>query len=110
MTIGSTFLLLIAVAPSAGQLTDFVIRSVDSPAAYVAPEEVAVPAKAIRFDIASAAQVASQWGRVTSTKRTFARNRAVGGVPNSFHLSGRAIDVARKPGVRHGQIEAAYRR
>lgn len=29
---------------------------------------------------------------ITSTKRSAARNRAVGGKPNSFHLSGRARD------------------
>jgi hypothetical protein len=32
--------------------------------------------------------------RVTSTKRTAARNRAVGGSPRSFHLRGRAVDFA----------------
>ena len=28
---------------------------------------------------------------------------------NSYHLSGRAIDIARRAGVRHAEIEAAYR-
>jgi uncharacterized protein YcbK (DUF882 family) len=31
--------------------------------------------------------------RITSGRRSRARNRWVGGVPNSFHLRGRAIDV-----------------
>ena len=31
---------------------------------------------------------------VTSAKRSAERNRAVGGVPSSFHLQGRAIDLA----------------
>ncbi len=30
--------------------------------------------------------------RVTSTKRSAAKNRAVGGSPTSFHLRGRAVD------------------
>jgi hypothetical protein len=46
---------------------------------------------------------------VTSTLRTPAHNRRVGGVPNSFHLRGRAIDIARRPGVTHAQIAAAFR-
>ena len=49
------------------------------------------------------------WGRVTSTYRSPAHNRAVGGVPNSYHLRGRAIDIARRPGVTHAMIAAAFR-
>ncbi|CAA9515887.1 MAG: hypothetical protein AVDCRST_MAG91-1880, partial [uncultured Sphingomonadaceae bacterium] len=29
---------------------------------------------------------------------------------NSYHLRGRAIDIARRPGVRHADLEAAYRK
>ena len=62
-----------------------------------------------RIDLRSVAGLGAQWGRVTSTYRSPAHNRRVGGVRNSFHLSGRAIDIARRPGVSHSQIAAAYR-
>ena len=61
-------------------------------------------------EVSAAARLVSAYGVVTSTFRTVAHNRAVGGVPNSYHLLDRAIDVARRPGVTHGQIEAALRR
>lgn len=57
----------------------------------------------------SAAGIGSRWGRVTSTYRTPEHNRRVGGVRNSWHIRGRAIDIARKPGVTHSQIAAAFR-
>ena len=50
-------------------------------------------------DAASAARLAGVFGTVTSIHRTIERNRLVGGVPNSYHLSGRAIDVARLSGL-----------
>ena len=56
-----------------------------------------------------AAGIGSNWGRVTSTYRSPAHNRAVGGVRNSYHLRGRAIDIARRPGVTHSMIAAAFR-
>ena len=60
-------------------------------------------------DASTAVRLAAAYGVVTSTWRSIAHNRAVGGVPNSYHLSGRAIDIARRPGVSHRQIEAALR-
>ena len=60
-------------------------------------------------NMSGAARIGAQWGRVTSTYRSPGHNRRVGGVPNSYHLRGRAIDIARRPGVTHGQIAAAYR-
>lgn len=72
--------------------------------------ELPASASAKAPPIASAVDVGRKWGIVTSVRRTPERNRLVGGAPNSFHLHGRAIDIARRPGVRHAQIEAAYRR
>jgi hypothetical protein len=61
-------------------------------------------------DISGAASVAAGYGVVTSTYRSVEHNRAVGGVVNSYHLSGRAIDIVRKRGVTHGQVAAAFQR
>ncbi|MCL6739581.1 D-Ala-D-Ala carboxypeptidase family metallohydrolase [Sphingomonas sp. RB56-2] len=60
-------------------------------------------------DMGSVRQIGSQWGQVTSTYRSPEHNRRVGGVANSYHLRGRAIDIARRPGIAHWQIAAAYR-
>jgi hypothetical protein len=74
---------------------------------------VSLPADATKRpvrSISSAVDLAEKWGVVTSLKRSPAQNRAVGGAPNSFHLSGRAIDIARRPGVRHSEIDQAFRK
>ncbi|HEY0629884.1 MAG TPA: D-Ala-D-Ala carboxypeptidase family metallohydrolase, partial [Sphingomicrobium sp.] len=60
-------------------------------------------------DMGDIRQIGSRWGRVTSTYRSPEHNRRVGGVANSYHLRGKAIDIARRPGVSHWQIAAAYR-
>jgi hypothetical protein len=67
------------------------------------------PIGAYSFTLNAAAARGSHWGIVTSTTRTWEHNRLVGGVPNSFHLLGRAIDIARRPGVRHADIAASFR-
>ncbi|HEY0625785.1 MAG TPA: D-Ala-D-Ala carboxypeptidase family metallohydrolase [Allosphingosinicella sp.] len=99
--------LLLAVA---GQGTDFGVRTAPG---WVSPQPskqlAQEPFVKAAFDLTSAAALGRKWGTVTSTRRTPARNRAVGGVANSFHLSGRAIDIARRGGIRHSQIEAAFR-
>lgn len=83
--------------------------------AYVDPslrpavEPLAVGAPLRGLDMGDAVRIGGKWGRVTSVHRTPAHNRRVGGVPNSYHLSGRAIDVARRPGVSHAQVAAALR-
>ena len=61
-------------------------------------------------EVSAASRLLSAYGTVTSTVRSVAHNRAVGGVPNSYHLLDRAIDVARRPGVTHLQLEAALRK
>jgi hypothetical protein len=82
--------------------------------AYVDPslrpdiDAVAV-VSAPRIDMAQALKISAKWGRVTSVHRSPEHNRRVGGVPNSYHLSGRAIDLARRPGVSHAQVAAALR-
>ena len=62
-----------------------------------------------RIDLSSVARIGGHWGRVTSLRRSPEHNRRVGGVRNSYHLSGQAIDIARRPGVSHASIVAAYR-
>ena len=62
-----------------------------------------------RIDLSSVARIGGQLGRVTSLRRSAEHNRRVGGVRNSYHLSGQAIDIARRPGVSHAAIVAAYR-
>ena len=75
----------------------------------LAAKSEGVPAP-VTADVSGAATIAASYGAITSTYRSVAHNRAVGGVANSYHLSGRAIDVARKRGVTHSQIAAALQR
>jgi hypothetical protein len=62
------------------------------------------------FSLPSALRVAARFGRITSTVRSREHNRRVGGAANSWHLHGRAIDIARQPGVSHAEIAAELRR
>ncbi len=107
---------------AASNQTDFGIRTVGVPTASGQMTNVVTnsPSKALLVsgdwspprsgvNLRAVAGLGSQWGRVTSTVRSVAHNRAVGGVRNSWHLSGRAIDIARRPGVTHGQIAASFR-
>ena len=95
------------VSPS----TDFGVRVVGAPPAVIRATQSAVDAVLSgRTSLRQAAAIGADWGRVTSTYRSVEHNRQVGGVPNSFHLQGRAIDIARRPGVTHAMIAAAYRR
>ena len=121
--------LLMCASAAAAETTDFGIRAVGSipraPTVGVHPKAEARAAASVvtarpsgttwtpiaggSGNLSGAARIAAQWGRVTSTYRSPAHNRRVGGVPNSFHIHGRAIDIARRPGVSHAQIAAALR-
>ncbi|RST31234.1 hypothetical protein HMF7854_10600 [Sphingomonas ginkgonis] len=128
MGIGGLVLLAAVGAATSAQATDFGIRvpgrlppavSVDGirstpllaePASPRDPaRDGASPASASGFKLQAAASVGARWGRVTSTFRSPEHNRAVGGVPNSWHMHGRAIDIARRAGVTHAMIAAAFR-
>lgn len=101
---------LLAVTGPAQAQTDFGVRAVG---ARSSDGQAGVPlSRAMRVAggaLQGAALVGGRFGRITSLIRSAAHNRAVGGVPNSFHLRGRAIDIARRPGVSHAQIAAALR-
>lgn len=92
------------------QGTDFGVRQVGASSSSLAAAPSPLPgSSATLVSLRAAAALGLRWGRVTSTYRSPEHNRRVGGVPRSFHLSGRAIDIARRPGVSHGAVEAAYR-
>ena len=120
-------LILIGFAGSATAAeTDFGIRTVggavrndermgfDKPEPQAAnrleprPGYMAAPASQ-SIDMGTIKGIGARWGRVTSTYRSFAHNRRVGGVGNSYHLHNRAIDIARRPDVSHWQVASAYR-
>ena len=128
----SVGLISVSGAAFAGPPTDWGIRAVPGnsggPKMVVPPgEKILIPPKtpyrdpslpaepvvqaggSSRINMGQISGIGSRWGRVTSTFRTAAHNRAVGGMPNSYHLQGRAIDIARRPGVSHWQIAAALR-
>lgn len=99
----------VAATPS----TDFAIRT-PGQAVVLTPiviegQPSRIASRASRANVSGAAAIGTRWGRVTSTHRSPEHNRRVRGVPNSYHLSGRAIDIARRSGVRHAEIESAYR-
>jgi hypothetical protein len=79
---------------------------VSAPAAAKSADVTSLVAR----DVARASAIAAGFGAITSIYRTVEHNRAVGGVVNSYHLHGRAIDVVRRAGVTHAQIAAALHR
>jgi hypothetical protein len=117
---GAILVVLCSSQAVAGTATDFGVRLVPTesggralvPVQVAAglrhqPVEAVLPLPAASFSLSNAAAIAARMGRVTSTHRSPARNRIVGGVRNSYHLSGRALDVVPRSGVGHRQIEAA---
>ena len=112
---GLALLLTASAASASTDATDFGLRFAPG-SAPARPAVVSGQASMTRIlpagasaSLSAAVAIASRLGRVTSTIRTLARNRAIGGARNSYHLSGRAIDVVPRAGVRHADIEAALR-
>ena len=106
--------LLIVATPAAA--TDFGIRVVGQPVAEPIEREATASAGSLRFgngvsvNVRDAVRVAGRFGQITSTWRSAARNRAVGGVPNSYHLQGRALDLVRRREISHWEVASALRR
>lgn len=107
-------LLSLATAATAAE-TDWGIREVGKPVKRASADEPlpagtwGMQSSGRSVDMGDIKQIGAKWGQVTSTYRSPEHNRRVGGVANSYHLRGRAIDIARRPGVTHSQIAAAYR-
>jgi Peptidase M15 len=116
MRTGIALILLGFGSTAAAADTNWGIREVGKPVRQASSEPLPAgtwameqPSSGRAVDMANVKQIGARWGQVTSTYRSPEHNRAVGGVPNSYHLRGRAIDIARRPGVSHYQIAAAYR-
>ncbi len=91
--------------------TDFGVRTIGPRVVEPALVRKAItPVGSKPFSLSRAASIGARLGRVTSTVRSPERNRRVGGAANSWHLHGRAIDIARRPGVTHAMIAAELRR
>jgi hypothetical protein len=108
--------ILLIVAAVGSAPTDFGLRTVGAmparadSAALPIPEPAVQPRARGAFRISAAATVGARFGRVTSTVRSPEHNRRVGGARNSWHIHGRAVDIARHPGVTHAQIANELRR
>lgn len=106
--------LLLLAASQVSAPTDFGVRTIGGaslPAAPAAPvSRKAVLPRVTGGNLATAVRVGARFGRVTSTWRTPEHNRRVGGARNSWHLQGRAIDIARNGSATHSTIAAEMRR
>ena len=116
--LGAIILASASLSQAAAPTTDFGIRVYGVPPAAARGIESAVSRVAAsgglsswgNGSLAGAARIGAEYGRVTSTFRSQEHNREVGGVRNSYHLLGRAIDIVPRPGVSHAAIAEAYRR
>lgn len=109
---GAFILLVWGSTTAAAADTDFGIRELGKPLQRSEPEPAgtwALSSTGRAVEMSDVKQIGARWGQVTSTYRSPAHNRRVGGVTNSYHLSNRAIDIARRPGVSHAQVAAAFR-
>jgi hypothetical protein len=110
-SIGALLLVACASDAVAASGTDFGVRLVPSESRGGTPVPVriesATSGQSGAPSLRSAVAITARMGRVTSTYRSPAHNRYVGGVRNSYHLSGRAVDVVPRSGLRHRDIEAA---
>ena len=115
MRAGIAVLLLCSSSVVFAADTNWGVREVGKPVSRAAADEPlpagtwAMESSGRSVNMGDVKQIGAHWGQVTSTYRSPAHNRRVGGVANSFHLSNRAIDIARRPGVSHWQIAAAYK-
>lgn len=104
-------LLLGLAAAAGGEATDFGLRAPPGERLWISDNTPPRQPRAAetRMDLTDAVALGAHWGVVTSTMRSPRHNLAVGGAPHSYHLQGRAIDIARFRGVSHTRIAAAYR-
>jgi hypothetical protein len=117
MRVGIALILLGSGTNAFAAETDWGVREVGKPVSRAPADEpppagtwaMERPSGGQSVDMGNAKKIGANWGQVTSTYRSPEHNRRVGGVANSYHLRNRAIDIARRPGVSHGQIVAAYR-
>lgn len=86
------------------------VPSVSTATSSAATERQLAPLLATSPHLAGPLRLLAAYGTPTSAWRSVEHNRRVGGMPNSYHLQGYAIDVQRRAGVPHIALDAALRR
>jgi len=102
--------ILVLVTSSAGWARASEANSPRPNSTQAAANTIRIPLGGAYVSGGALVAIVRTFGVVTSDLRTIAHNRRVGGVANSYHLRGQAIDVARKVGVTHLQIQHALTR